>query len=99
MSFLLLKLYDRDCVDGYSEFTHKLMCLFSDGHVVDDFTGAVRLGHPVPGDDWTLFCTGWLVLNAMSDTAAAFVDSLTFVRCTSDERKNKRNRRQSSENG
>lgn len=33
------------------------MCLLSDGHV-DDFTGTVRLGHPVPGDDWTLFCTG-----------------------------------------
>lgn len=38
-------------------YTNKFMCLLSDGHV-DDFTGTVRLGHPVPGDDWTLFCTG-----------------------------------------
>lgn len=52
------------------------MCLFNDGHV-EDFTGAVRLGHPDPGDDWTLFCTGWLVLNAISDTA--FVDSLRIL--------------------
>lgn len=56
--------------------TYKLMCLFNDGHV-DDFTGAVRLGHPVPGDGCTLFCTGWLVLSAISDTT--FVDSLASV--------------------
>lgn len=65
-------------------YTNKLICLLSEGHV-DDLTGAVRLGHPVPGDDWTLFCTGWLVvvLNAISDTA--LVDSLTVFDNDCDE--------------
>jgi len=69
-----IKLVKLSSLATEATLTYKLMCLFNEGQV-DDFTGAVRLGHPVPGDDWTLFCTGWLVLNAISDTA--LVDSLT----------------------